>query len=169
MLYRQERFILAILLWVAAGASAPYATYMFVRYGLIAALWSILLSLLLFVAALLCTHINDRLNATMDEEDDSDTDTEAAGVSDAHEAGLRILRIAQQSPLRGHVNERAIIVSINGEMPSTAAEANGLMVEGTNHIEWMGPNGKVLTSTVECHGEDIMAQFEQITPPRRKT
>ncbi|WP_148253773.1 hypothetical protein [Aidingimonas lacisalsi] len=137
------------------------------RFGLVAALWSISLSVLLFATALWCTRINERLNALLETEQMPEAEG-GSSLPEGIESGLKILRIAQHSPLRGHVNEKAIIVAINGEMPSTAAEANELMVEGVNDIEWMGPNGKVLTSKVECDGGDIMAQFEQITPPKRR-
>ncbi|QJQ94076.1 MULTISPECIES: hypothetical protein [Halomonadaceae] len=165
---RKQRTVLAGMLWSMAALSAPYATYCLVTYGPMAILWPIFFGLLLFSSAMLCTHINERLNerqdnpplraATLEE-----TKGEDAPSQRGRHIGLCVLRIGKGSPLRGKINEKAILLTINGQHPTTAEQANHALVVGENRIEWMGRNGKVITSRFTAEGEDLLVQFEQVT------
>ncbi|MDR5907337.1 hypothetical protein [Franzmannia qiaohouensis] len=162
-----ERTLLGALLWAAAALSAPITTMMILRGGGVPALSVGALSALLFGAALLCTHVNQRLD---DQADDSasDTDEHAHFADDAplECSGLRVLRIGKGSPLKGHLSEKSVILKINGVCPATADEANHALIEGRNEIEWMGRNRKPLVAyiTIQEHGHDLLAQFEQLNP-----
>lgn len=168
---RKERAVLATLLWSVAAVSAPYATYCFVVYGPMASLWPLFFCVLLFSSAMLCTYINERLNARLDAPPESEADLEETGGDESMQAGrlmgLCVLRIGSNSPLRGKVNEKAILLTINGRCPSTAEEANRAMVVGENVIEWVGRNGKVITTRFTAEGEDLLVQFEQVALPSK--
>ncbi|APX92789.1 hypothetical protein BWR19_07510 [Halomonas sp. 1513] len=141
---------------------------MILRGGGVPALSVGALSVLLFGAALLCTHINQRIDDQADDDTASDADEQAHFDDDTplECSGLRVLRIGKGSPLKGHLSEKSVILKINGVCPATADEANHALVEGHNEVEWMGSNRKPLVAhiTIHEHGHDLLAQFEQLNP-----
>ncbi|MBD3896140.1 hypothetical protein IEI94_09785 [Halomonas sp. ML-15] len=162
-----ERLLLGIVLWGAAALSAPIATMMILQFGGLPALGVGALSVTLFGAALLCTHINQQLDELGLEDELSDEEWEAHFAEEPLQcSGLRVLRIGEGSPLKGHISERSVILKINGVCPATADEANHALVEGRNEIEWMGSNRKPLMAHITTHGHehDLLAQFEQLNP-----
>nr|WP_163503592.1 hypothetical protein [Halomonas socia] len=163
-----ERTLLGAMLWATAALSAPITTMMILRVGGVPALSVGALGVLLFGAALLCTHINQRLDDQADDENASDADDHAHFADDTplECSGLRVLRIGKGSPLKGHLIEKSVILKINGVCPATADEANHALVEGRNEIEWMGRNRKPLIAhiTIQEHEHDLLAQFEQLNP-----
>lgn len=168
MFQRRERSILEFMLWAVAAVLTPYSTYIIVQYGDLASFGAPLLNSLLFVAAMLCTKINTSLNEELERHiPDDETDEGEDDLSDTleHVGGLRVLRLARTSPLRGFGMERGIIRTINGSTPESAEEANHLLRPGNNEIEWVARSGKKMTSSLVINDSDLRAQFEQIKPP----
>ena len=162
-----ERTLLGIVLWGAAAISAPATTMMVLQVGGLPALGMGALSVALFGAALLCTHINQQLDDLVQDEEWTDEAWEAHFAEEPLQcSGLRVLRIGKGSPLKGHISERSVILKINGVCPATAEEANHALVEGSNEIEWMGSNRKTLVAHITTIGRehDLLAQFEQLNP-----
>ncbi|SDM73424.1 hypothetical protein SAMN05192555_11850 [Franzmannia pantelleriensis] len=163
----RERTLLGIVLWGAAAISAPVTTLMVLRVGGLPTLGVGALSVALFGAALLCTHINQQLDDLVQDDELSDEEWETHFAEESLQcSGLRVLRIGEGSPLKGHISERAVILKINGVCPVTADEANHALVEGRNEIEWMGRNRKPLVAHITTQGNehDLLAQFEQLNP-----
>lgn len=165
-----QRTLLGALLWSAAALSAPFTTLLWMQYGGVPAAGAGLLSLLVFCSALLCTSLNQRLDEWEEHADDENAPLHVEEPALNGCRGLKILRIGQHSPLRGHINERGVILKVNGVCPSTAAEANQALVEGRNEIEWMGRNGRILLATIVMHEHehDLMTEFEQLTGKVRR-
>lgn len=163
-----ERTLLGVMLWVAAALSAPITTMLLLWGGGLLALSVGGLSVLLFGAALLCTHINQTLDDQAEDEAEHDVGEHGHFADDTplECSGLRVLRIGKGSPLKGHLSEKSVILKVNGVCPATADEANHALVEGRNEVEWMGPNRKPLVAhiTIHEHEHDLLAQFEQLNP-----
>lgn len=165
MFQHQERRVLEITVWTVAAVLAPYTTFVISKYGDAVFIGVLFLNILLFAAAMLCTRINKTLNIALEEKASSHQgDDEEEALDTAQVGGLRVLRVAQSSPLRGQAMEKGIIRSINGGFPTSAEEANQLLVPGRNEIEWVARTGKTMTSTVFTKENDLQVQVEQITP-----
>ncbi|MBZ9566626.1 hypothetical protein [Modicisalibacter tunisiensis] len=127
--------------------------------------------------AFLCSKLNEDLDTVMQENDAESDDAfsrKSRGrkpikdidlLADDQDVGLRILRMAQGSPLRGKVPEWAVIRTLNGGMPSTAAEANSLVKSGSNQMEWVNPRGEVNVAVFQSGGPDLKIQVQQIRRP----
>lgn len=168
MLQRQQRKILEFMIWAVAAVLTPYSTFLLVKYGDLLFLGAPVLNALLFIAAMLCTKINSSLNEEIERQtSDADEPLSEEEMAEVHltVGGLRVLRLASSSPLRGFGLERGIIRTINGEVPDSAEAANNLIVRGRNEIEWVSRSGKQMTSYVHTQENDLRAQFEQIKPP----
>ncbi|GGX92586.1 hypothetical protein GCM10007160_20110 [Litchfieldella qijiaojingensis] len=169
MFQRRERNILEIIIWSVTALLSPYSTYLIIKYGDAALIGAPLVNAVLFVAAMLCTKINTSLNDELFEGQEESASHAADADEDIPDelidvGGLRVLRVAKNSPLRGFGLERGIIRSINGGTPASAEEANQLLVPGNNEIVWVARSGKAMTSTIHTKEIDLKAQFEQIKP-----
>ncbi|WP_163650615.1 hypothetical protein [Modicisalibacter sp. 'Wilcox'] len=127
--------------------------------------------------AFLCSRLNEDLDTLMHDnelETGDDLSRPVGGgkplkdvdlLAEGQQIGLRILRMAQGSPLRGKVPERAVIRTLNGGMPVTAAEANSLVKSGVNQMEWVNPQGVVNVAVFQGEGPDLKIQVQQIRRP----
>ncbi|MFC3286346.1 hypothetical protein [Litchfieldella rifensis] len=168
MFQRQERRILEVTVWTVAAVLAPYTTFVISKYSDTVFIGALFLNILLFAAGMLCTRINNTLDVVLEDEGADHREVgDAMALETAQVGGLRVLRVAGSSPLRGQAMEKGIIRSINGGFPTSAEEANQLLVPGKNEIEWVARTGKPMTSTIFTKESDLQVQVEQITP--RKT
>ncbi|EPC03555.1 hypothetical protein L861_18645 [Litchfieldella anticariensis FP35 = DSM 16096] len=167
MFQRRERSILEFMIWSVAAVLTPYSTYVIIKYGDAVFLGAPLLNALLFIAAMLCAKINTSLDDTLfkdQETDDSDAEEAESPDEPQQVGGVRVLRLAPDSPLKGYGMERGTIRTINGGTPSSAEKANQLLVQGQNEIEWVARSGKEMRSFIYVREGDLKAQFKQIIP-----
>lgn len=181
------------VIWIFAAGSAVYSTFLIMRRGIIEEIIGIdnvsitytsydyfvifgllILTLGLFLLAVVCSMINDDLKNAIDYHHHviADGDGLPSRTESSHQLGddefsddrkaLKILRMSRGSPLRGAVSEKAIIYHINDIPVSTASEANAALVEGNNTVQWKSPRGAVKTSKIIVNDRDLKAQFEQL-------
>lgn len=180
MLRRRHRNLLVAFAWGLALASAPYATVVVLEFDPTAQVGALIsnsgfvttgmvfFTASFFLMAMLCSKFNEDMNEATallsgehdDEEDDARHDGDL--LAEGQEYGLKLLRLASDSPLRGKVMEKAIIRFINGQAPATAAEANGVLTLGANEIEWVDRLGNIKTTTFVISQKDLKVQFEQV-------
>lgn len=180
MVNRKLRRSLLIIAWVLTFASAPYTTAVVLRfdperdtgvsvtrYGFVS-VGAALFTGALFVMALLYTKLNDEFEAALVTKSDEEhkarpvKEPEEELLPEGYDCGLRLLRVAINSPLRGKVSEKGIILALNGHAPKTAAEANSALVTGSNEVEWVDRQGKIETTAFITRKKDLCAQFEQV-------
>ncbi|WP_459634512.1 hypothetical protein [Halomonas sp. WWR20] len=177
-----------ILVWVLASISALCATFIILRYGtlklpsgtggayarngynyfIIIGLAGLAVTIVLL--AIISSMINDDFKSAISlyhklKRDSESSRTAADRSADTQKAdtklALRVLRMSYNSPLRGHISEKAVIYNINHQHVTTAAEANRALVKGPNEILWKNSQGKLQTSTIEINDNDLRAHFEQ--------
>lgn len=183
---RRQRGALVVFMWAGVFLSMPFTTLVLLDHGAGGApgggllpswlflVGMLLLNVLLFISAMLCSKMNtdmsdfEKSRPKIDEGQGGGEDSLMKyweEMNDEQQYGIRLLRMAPGSPLRGVMMERAIIRSINGLTPSTAAEANTLLTHGENEIEWQDSRGRIQTSELIVRNNDLMAQFEQVNRP----
>ena len=180
---RQQRNILQVVIWLIALVSTPYTTLLAIEFDpalqphtLLARLYlvpagAIAVNASLFLMALFVSRLCADLDVLqkIDKEDHSQSNArrESADLvsTKGHNAVLKILRMSRHSPLRGRVNEQALICSVNDVTPTTAAEANRALVEGVNDVEWIDSKGELRHTRFTTREHDLQAQFEQVEPP----
>ncbi|MHB0774269.1 hypothetical protein [Halomonas sp. WWR20] len=184
MLSRKQRNITLMSAWLLALAAAPYATILVVTFNhehpgeVFSGLGFLAYGIVLFTSAffmltlLACKLSNDLdetvecLNSEREKLAEMKKHYSEDLTPESQEHGLKILRMSEDSPIRGKVTEKAVIHTINGQHPTSAAEANSALVLGTNQIEWADTRGKVHHSNFLCRKADLKAQFEQTTAIR---
>ncbi|MEC9482181.1 MAG: hypothetical protein UMU75_02495 [Halomonas sp.] len=181
MLTHRQRSLIIASAWLVTLAVAPFSTLIVHHYFTAPATHEDTLGgpafltsgIFLFTASFgLLSLAMTKLSSDLDELEGSKRGNAlAAGplseqteglLPEEYTHGLRLLRMAGDSPLRGLVMERAIILTINGKHPSTAAEANEALLKGGNRVEWSDARGQVHSVTFYCRRNDLKAQFEQI-------
>ncbi|MCG7598526.1 hypothetical protein MHM84_01845 [Halomonas sp. McH1-25] len=187
MLTHKQRTLLIASAWLMALTAAPYATLVIYQYGdydpdgFLAGPGVFASGIVLFTAAILVlTLLVTKLSSELDDIEKASR--LASPTSTAHnrrqrdsllpegrDSGLRLLRMAKDSPIKGKVAAKAIILSINGQQPASAAEANEALKHGDNRVEWADNKGNVHSTTFYCQKHDLKAQFEQITRVREST
>lgn len=177
---QKSRIVVLCLVWLIALASAPYTTLMLVEFDpsnqpqtLIAQLHlvpigMVVLNGVLFFMAFAMTRLCDEITELEQRLGRAGSSIRSHGADEsakARRAVLKILRLGKNSPLRGRITERALICSVNDVVPKTAAEANQALIDGVNEVEWVDARGELRKTRFSTHQTDLLAQFEQVTPP----
>lgn len=183
---KRQRAVLVVCMWAGVLLSMPFTTLVLLDFGTAALsgngllppglflVGMVLINVLLLLSATLCAKMSTDLG-DFEASRSSIGESQGSGedslnkyweeINDEQQYGIRLLRMAPSSPLRGVMMERAVIRSINGLTPSTAAEANTLLVQGENKVEWQDQRGRIKTSELTVRNNDLMAQFEQVNRP----
>ncbi|GAB2804011.1 hypothetical protein GCM10027040_35530 [Halomonas shantousis] len=179
-----------VLVWVLATLSALCATFIIIRHGVVKLpaassssgssgnsynyfiiIGSIGLALAIILLAIISSMINDDFKSVVNlynrlKSDSAPSSLLQNGEKSDRDApntqlALKVLRMSYNSPLRGHISEKAVIYNINRQHVTTAAEANRALVKGNNEILWKDTRGRLQTSIIEINENDLRAHFEQ--------